>query len=143
MGMRVRLTNFSIECDVELISGVLVPTTPIPVVVVPPIVVPNPVVVPPVADLPAGYATDVGVARGMFFQAMAAAGLDPVTVQRHGDWIVAACKARYPALDVYLSTKDAPVWPGLGSFDATIDSGKGGWSFRLDRDTAWQPVGQR
>ena len=141
--MRVKLTNVTIECDVELLSGALVPTTPPPVV--PPVVV-VPIVVPPVvpvADLPAGYATDVGVARGMFFQAMAAAGLDPVTVQRHGDWIVAACKARYPALDVYLSTKDAPVWPGLGSFDATIDSGKGGWSFRVDHDTPWQPVGQR
>ena len=141
--MRVKLTNFSITCDVELLDGPLLPTTPIPpiVVVVPPVVVPDPVVVG--LPLPAGYATDVGVARGMFFQAMAAAGLDPITVQRHGDWIVAACKARYPALDVYLSTKDAPVWPGLGSFDATIDSGKGGWSFRVDHDTPWQPVGQR
>jgi hypothetical protein len=143
--MKVRLTNLTITCDVELLDGPLLPTTPIPpiVVVVPPVVVPDPIGVPPVADLPAGYATDVGVARGMFFAAMTAAGLDPVKVQGHGAWIVAALKARYPALDVYLSTKDAPVWPGLGSFDATIDSGKGGWSFRLDRDTAWQPVGSR
>ena len=144
--MRVKLTNVTIECDVELLSGVLVPTTPIPVVVVPPIVVPDPVVV--ALPLPVGYDTSQGVARAMLFHAMDDAGLTAVGVQRHGDQIVAALKLAYPALDVYLSRSDAPVWPGFGSIDCTIDSGKGGWAFQVDAvnkpgRVAWQPAGSR
>jgi hypothetical protein len=129
--MKIRITNLSFDLEIDGVPVVVTDPPPPP---------PPP---PPPDDLPAGYATDAGVARWMFFHAMTSYGLDPITVQGHGDWIVAALKAAYPALDVYVSTKDAPVWPGLGSFDATIDSGKGGWSFRLDHDTAWQPPGLR
>ena len=52
-------------------------------------------------------------------------------MQGKGATIVAALKADYPGLAVTVDPKtDAVVWPGIGPLDVTIDSGKGGWSFR-------------
>lgn len=133
--MKVRLTNLMITCDVELLDGPLVPSTPIPPVVPP--------VTPIGAPLPAGFDTSTGVGFVMLVNAMERAGLTPLGVQGHGPHIIAALKAYYPDLDVYLSPSDAPVWPGFGSLDVTVDSGKKGWSFRVDHATAWKPVGQR
>lgn len=132
--MKVRLSNFVITCDAELLDGRLVPTTPVPPVVVVP---------PPVDTLPEGYSTDVNVGYQMIVVAMDAARLTAIGVQGKGGLIIAALKAMYPALDVYLSAQDAPVWPGFGSLDVTIDSGKQGWSFRPDGATRWQPVDTR
>lgn len=123
--------------------GVDPPAPPI-VVVVPPVVVP-PVVVPEPTqwELPDGYSTNPAIGLYVLVDAMTRAGLTPIGVQGHGPAIIAALKASYPDLDVYLSPSDAPIWPGFGSLDVTIDSGKGGWSFRPDGATAWKPVDQR
>jgi len=141
--MKVRLTNIEIICDVELLDGPLMPTTPIPpVVVVPPVVAPDSPA-PVTLALPPGFDRLTSVGFGMLITAMDRAGLTPIGVQGKGPAIIAGLKALYPDLDVYLSPSDAPVWPGHGSIDVTIDSGKGGWSFRVDHVTAWKPAGQR
>jgi hypothetical protein len=147
--MKVRLSNIQITCDVELLDGPLVPTTPVPVVIVPPVVVvPDPPEPVTRWELPNGYSTDTAVGYYVLVDAMTRAGLTPIGVQRHGDQIIAALKASYPDLDVYLSPSDAPVWPGFGSLDVTIDSGKGGWSFQVDAPNKpgrvpWKPRDQR
>jgi len=146
--MRVKLTNLTIAvapaltitADVELLEGRLVPTTPPPPGTDPPPA--------PTLPLPPGFDSNPGVARAMLFHAMDEAGLTAVGVQRHGDQIVAALKRTYPDLDVYLSPSDAPVWPGFGSVDVTIDSGKGGFAFQVDAPSkrgrvAWVPQAQR
>jgi hypothetical protein len=97
----------------------------------------------PDPPLPKGYDTDTNVGLDMLQKAMKAHNLTPVGVQRHGDQIVAALKDTYPALDVYLSPSDAPVWPHFGSIDVTIDSGRGGWSFRPDGATPYVPKDRR
>jgi hypothetical protein len=132
--MKIRITNLTF--DLEIDGTPPQPSLP-----------PDPVLPPPQPDppapLPAGYDTDKSVGFWMLVNAMNAAGLTAIGVQNHGGHIIAALKALYPALDVYLSPSDAPVWPGFGSLDVTIDSGKGGWSFRVDHVTAWQPPEQR
>jgi hypothetical protein len=146
--MRVRLTNVrfvesGFEADVDLASGPL-PGTPPPPMTTPvdPIVQPPPPILPaPFPELPPGYTTDPGVAFEMFTTAMARHGLTPTGVQGHGAWIVAAMNETWPGWNVYLSPSDAPVVPGpdFGSIDVTIDSGKGGWSFRPDGKTPYEP----
>lgn len=85
------------------------------------------------ASLPAGYSTDENVAAKMFTDSMNRHGLNAVMVQHNGYLMVAALKADYPALDVYVHpVTDALMWPGFGSLDTTIDSGLGGWEFRPD-----------
>jgi hypothetical protein len=93
--------------------------------------------------LPEGYNSNPDVGFSMLVEAMNAAGLTATGVQRHGDQIVDALKRRWPGLDVYLSRTDSPVWPGFGSLDVTIDSGRGGWSFRPDGSAPWLPPNQR
>lgn len=95
------------------------------------------------ANLPAGYATDVNVGYSMLVSAMNSAGLTSLGVQHRGSQIVAALQAKYPGLDVYLSPTDSPIWPGFGSLDVTIDSGKGGWEFSPDGYWNWLPQSQR
>jgi hypothetical protein len=114
------VTDDAIVCDFEILeygqgAGPALPPAPAP------------------SALPIGFDSDPHVAFGMLVAAMQAAGLDPVAVQRHGDQIIAALQAHYPGLDVYAHrSSDAIMWPGFGSLDVTIDSGKGGWSFRPD-----------
>lgn len=127
--MKIRLTNITIEADALSVSGFPIePDNPLPV---------DPG--PGPSQLPVGWDSDKGVGLYMLVNAMTAAGLTPVGVQDHGDEIIKALKASYPDLDVYLSPSDAPVWPHWGSLDVTVDSGKGGWSFRPDGYTAWVP----
>lgn len=128
----VKMANGAIEADLEITSG--------PIPVTPPDVPPAPPVQPPVPDqpptpltaLPTGYDSDPNVGYRMFVEAMDRHGLTPVGVQGHGQTIVDALNETWPGLNVYLSPSDAPVWPGFGSIDVTIDSGKGGWQFRKD-----------
>jgi hypothetical protein len=95
---------------------------------------------PPPAALPAGYDDpNQGVAFDMFKDAMQTHGLTPLGVQGHGQQIVDAMNASWPGWNVYLSPSDAPVAPGFGSLDVTIDSGKGGWAFRPDGVTRYEP----
>jgi hypothetical protein len=94
-------------------------------------------------DLPAGYDSNPDVGFEMLVNAMNSHNLTAVGVQNHGQQIVDALKATYPSLDVYLSPTDAPVWPGFGSLDVTIDSGRGGWSFRPDHATPYVPKERR
>jgi hypothetical protein len=136
MKLTVRLTNLVLTADVE-VDGLPIALPPIIDAFDPPM----PPITPP--PLPDGFASDRSVGLLMLVSAMQAAGLTPIGVQRHGPQIIAALKALYPALDVYLSPSDAPVWPGFGSLDVTIDSGKGGWSFRPDHATPWRPIGAR
>ena len=76
---------------------------------------------------------DVAGATQIFFAAMQAAGLDPVAVQGHGQQIADAINAYAPGSGVTIDPRtDAVIWPGIGPVDVTIDSGKGGWSFRPD-----------
>ena len=147
--MKVRLTNlvlttspvFAITCDGEL-DGTLLPSWPMPPPPVPvPTLPPDPG--PGPSALPNGWNTDKAIGLYMLVTAMTEANLTPIGVQKHGDQIIAALKASYPDLDVYLSSTDSPIWPGFGSLDVTVDSGKKGWSFRPDGYFPWQPVGQR
>lgn len=126
-GARVRLAGVALiagglEADVERLDGPAPPPPP-----------------PPPEGLPDGFDRDRRVGLDMLRKAMDAAGLDPIGVQGHGAAIVAALKKRWPGLDVYLSPSDAPVWPGFGSLDVTIDSGKLGWQFRPDDVTPYEP----
>lgn len=74
-------------------------------------------------------AGDTSEASRKFFDAVG--GLDAVAHQRRGSDIAAAINAKYPEVGAYADPKtDGIVWPGVGMLDATIDSGKGGWSFR-------------
>lgn len=91
--------------------------------------------------LPAGYDSNEKIAEGMLLDAMAAANLNAVQVQRHGDWIVAALNKRYPGLYAYAHPQsDAVMWPGFGSLDVTISSGEGGFYFRPDHMAPYDPV---
>jgi len=140
MKCTLRLTNVTLTADVE-IDGLVIPPVISPPPAVPPIDPPS----LPSLPLPIGFSTDRSVGFFMLVSAMDAAGLTPIGVQGKGALIIVALKAKYPALDVYLSPSDAPVWPGrdMGSLDVTVDSGKKGWSFRPDGVTAWQPIGLR
>jgi hypothetical protein len=117
-----RIVDNVIVVDYETLSGEFVETSP-------------------VADtLPPGFDTDKNVASQMFLGSMKKHNVDPVAVQRHGQSIVDALKADYPSLQVYLNpATDAVVWPGFGSLDVTINSGLGGWYFRPDGHTRWDP----
>lgn len=141
MKLTLRLTDLVLTADVE-IDGPLLPTPPLPPPAPPVADPPGPAPEPPLA-LPTGYDSNPSVAWEMLRAAVRENSLNAIDVQRHGDRIVAALKRTYPTLDVYLSTSDAPVWPGFGSVDVTIDSGKGGWYFRPDGVTPWQPIGSR
>lgn len=91
-------------------------------------------------ELPEGYDSDTNVGYQMLVQAMDQHGLTPVGVQGHGDVICAALNDTWPGLNSYAHPQsDAVMWPGFGSLDVTIDSGKGGWSFRPDRQSAYDP----
>lgn len=140
--MKIRLSNIAfidgvLTADMQQLDGV--PSVP--------------PVAPPAAEppltLPKAYNSDTAVAREMLLAAVRENGLNAIDVQGHGDRIVAALKRTYPSLDVYVNRKtDAIVWPGFGSIDCTIDSGKGGFYFRPDPLTdphrvAWKPAGQR
>jgi hypothetical protein len=60
-------------------------------------------------------------------------GLTPIGVQGKGSQIADALNDTWPGLDAYAHRQsDAVMWPGFGSLDVTIDSGKGGWQFRPD-----------
>lgn len=84
---------------------------------------------------------DVNDAAAKFFDAVQSAGLDPVAVQGHGKVIADAVNAKYPGIGVTVDPKtDAIVWPGIGPLDVTIDSGKGGWSFRPSGSGASAPM---
>lgn len=81
---------------------------------------------------------DVGNAPSMFYAAMQDAGLNPVAVQGHGQTIVDAINKKYPGLGATVDPRtDAVVWPGIGPLDVTVDSGKGGWSFRPSGDGSY------
>jgi hypothetical protein len=99
---------------------------------------PAPEPIPDPATLPLGFDTDPAIALGMLERAMNEHGLTPTGVQGHGQQIVDALNDTFPGLNVYLASSDAPVWPGFGSVDVTIDSGKGGWQFRRDRVTPYE-----
>jgi len=116
----IALAGGTVECDFELLEyGDSTPRFPPPK--------------PDNAVLPKGYDSDQHVAFGMLVAAMQTAGLDPIGVQHHGDLIVAALQTAFPGLDVYAHRiSDAIMWPGFGSIDCTIDSGRGGWYFRPD-----------
>jgi len=129
MTQRWRLHNFAIvdggiEFDIDSDVPAELPDEPPPP--------------PRVPELPDGFDDDRGVAFSMLLSAMNAHGLNPIGVQNHGQQIVAALRDTWPDLDVYLSPSDAPVWPGFGSIDVTIDSGKGGWQFRPDGVTPYR-----
>jgi hypothetical protein len=80
-----------------------------------------------------GSTVDVGNAPAMFDAAMKEAGLNAVSVQGHGQVIADAVNKKYPGLGVTVDPHtDAILWPGIGSVDVTIDSGKGGFYFRPD-----------
>lgn len=89
--------------------------------------------------LPAGYQSDPSVGFVLLVQSMERHGLTPIAVQNHGQQIVDALNQDYPDLHVYLSPTDSPVWPGFGSLDVTVDSGKGGWEFRPDGYFPYDP----
>lgn len=136
MSLRIRLTNLrlvdgALEADVESAGAPLPIPEPTPA--------PAPVPIPtPIPVLPAGYSADQNVAFQMLVTAMSAHGLTPTGVQNHGQQIVDALNETWPGLNVYRSPSDAPVWPGFGSIDVTIDSGRGGWSFRPDGVTRYE-----
>jgi hypothetical protein len=102
---------------------------------------PNPPVDTYARPLPDGYDTNEKVALDMLLDAMNAAGLNAVQVQRHGDWIANALNKRYPGLNAYPHPQsDAVMWPRFGSLDVTISSGVGGFYFRPDRLAPYDPV---
>jgi len=119
----LRIVDNSIVVDYETLAGELVEPSPV------------------VEDkLPPGFDSDKNVASQMLLGSMKKHNIDPVAVQRHGQWIIDALKADYPSLQVYLNrATDAVVWPGFGSLDVTINSGLGGWYFRPDGHTRWEP----
>jgi len=126
-GRRVRLSNVALiagglEADAEGLDAS-----------------PPPPPIPEPSALPVGFDRDPSVAFGMFQRAMNEHFQTPTGVQNHGQQIVDALRDTWPRLDVYRSRSDAPVWPGFGSLDVTIDSGKGGWQFRPDGVTPWEP----
>jgi hypothetical protein len=82
---------------------------------------PPPPTPPEGGSLPDGFDSDTGVAFDMLVSAMDAHGLTPIGVQGKGSQIADALNDTWPGL-----------WPGFGSLDVTIDSGKGGWQFRPD-----------
>lgn len=89
--------------------------------------------------LPAGYDTDTGVGFAMLIDSMNRRGLTAIGVQNRGQSIVDALNQDYPDLHVYLSPTDSPVWPRFGSLDVTVDSGRGGFSFRPDGYFPYEP----
>lgn len=91
---------------------------------------PNP---PPISSLPEGYDTDEGIAYGMLMRAVREHNLDPIAMQGHGRIIAEALNETWPGLNAYSHPQsDAVMWPGFGSLDVTIDSGKKGWYFKVD-----------
>lgn len=127
VGRRVRLSNVSLiagglEGDAEALDASPPPPPP-----------------PPGNILPTGYNSDADTAYWMLAKAVTDNHLDPIAVQGHGQQIVDALNRSWPGLDVYRSPSDAPVWPGFGSIDVTIDSGKRGWAFRPDGVTRYEP----
>lgn len=120
----IRFDNGELLLDAEIVGDTTHPDPPPPP--------------PPGRELPDGFDSDPSVGFSMFLSAMNEHRLDPVGVQNHGQEIVDALRDTWPGLDVYLSPSDAPVWPGFGSLDVTIDSGKGGWQFRPDHVTPYR-----
>ena len=146
---RVRLTNLAfagggVEADIEVLTdpaSVPMPQPapiPVPLPLPTPAPAPEPAPAPQPRSLPLGFNSDADVAFQMLVAAMAAAGLTAIGAQNHGQQIVDALNAYWPGLNVWLSPSDAPVWPGFGSVDVTIDSGRGGWSFRPDGVTKYE-----
>jgi hypothetical protein len=132
MRYRVHIPAFDLELDLEPANGDGErPPAPPP---------PPPPAPPPSAGhaIPPGYDTDPSVAFSMLMTAVSEAELDPIAVQNHGAVIAAALNRSYPGLEAYAHKRsDAVMWPGFGSIDVTIDSGKGGWQFRPDRESRY------
>jgi len=129
MTERWRLSNFrigdgAIEFDIDSDAPAELPDEPDPT--------------PTHPSLPDGYDRDPAVGFSMLLSAMNEHGLDPIGVQGHGQQIVDAMNETWPGWDVYRSPSDAPVVPGFGSLDVTINSGKGGWQFRPDGATPYR-----
>src|SRR3982750_1616850 len=123
---RIRLTNFvladgGLEADLEELAAHVDPGAP-------------------PAPLPDGYDRDERVAATMFLSTMKRYNVDSIAVQGHGSVVVADLKLAFPTLDVYAHPRsDALMWPGFGSIDTTIDSGRGGFYFRPDHQGQWEP----
>jgi hypothetical protein len=85
---------------------------------------------PPQAGSPTASSADLQTASQKFLSAVQQAGLDPVAVQGHGRLIADAVNRIHPELALRVDPQsDAIVWNGI-PIDVTVDSGKGGWSFR-------------
>jgi hypothetical protein len=121
----IRLVNGAVDIDVSTDDFELDP--------------PHPTDPPPHPQtLPEGFDRDPAVGFSMLLSAMNEHQLDPIGVQGHGQQIVDALNDTWPGLNAYVSPSDAPVWPGFGSIDVTIDSGKQGWQFRPDGATPYR-----
>jgi hypothetical protein len=82
-----------------------------------------------------------GAAAQRFLAAVNQSGLDPVAVQGHGQTIADAVNQIDPSLQLSVDPKsDAIVWNGI-PIDVTVNSGKGGWSFRPAGPSASAPIG--
>jgi hypothetical protein len=144
--MRIRLDHFAIvpggvefdahvddftePCEAEQPPAAEPPATPPP-----PAEPPQPAAPPP---LPEGFNSNQTVAFGMLLASMQRHNLDPVAVQGHGKLVADALNSDYPGLFAYAHpTSDALMWPGFGSVDCTINSGKGGFYFRPDGQGAY------
>lgn len=93
---------------------------------------------PPTHTLPTHYDTDEAVGWDMLQQTVATHHLDAVAVQNHGPVICDALNQDWPGLNSYAhKISDAVMWPGFGSLDVTINSGLGGWYFRVDGKSAY------
>jgi hypothetical protein len=129
MNGRLRLTNLiftddSFDANFEILSY----NTPVPPIDPPPIDIP-----PAPQALPEGYNTDKNVAWQMLQHTIAAHSMDAVFYQGKGKEICRLLNEDWPGLDCYAARHtDAVVWPGFGSCDVTIDSGKRGWYFNPD-----------
>jgi hypothetical protein len=85
---------------------------------------------PPQAGSPTAPSGDLHSAASLFLDGVQQAGLDPVAVQGHGQQIADAVNRIHPELKLTVDPRtDAIVWNGM-PLDVTVDSGKGGWSFR-------------
>lgn len=121
----IHLVNGNVEIDVETDAFEPAPN-------------PNPNPNPQPRALPEGFDTDEAVGFSMLLTAMNEHQLTPIGVQGHGQQICDALNDTWPGLDAYAHrASDAVMWPGFGSLDVTIDSGKGGWQFRPDHQARY------
>jgi hypothetical protein len=98
---------------------------------------------PPQAGSPTASGGDLQTAASLFLDGVRQAGLNPVAVQGHGQQIADAVNRIHPELKLTVDPKtDAIVWNGI-PLDVTVDSGKGGWSFRPSGPAALSPAAVR